>query len=136
MKQTIILLLLINSFCSNAQTAKVKTALFDGIVVAGYVNKGAYLNFAGPGLKLSKGHSQFMLGMFPSLRFKKDRATPANSFVTPALGVGVTYTYKALALQVPLYYNNKTGSQNGQWYAGLGVGLRLNGLTVKKTKNP
>ena len=106
--------------------------MFGGIIVAGYVNKGAYLNFGGPGLKLSKGSSHFMLGMFPSLRFKKDHATPANSFVTPALGVGVTYAYKGLALQVPLYYNNKTGSQNGQWHLGLGVGLRLNGLTGKK----
>ncbi len=76
MKQTVILLVFMSALCSKAQTGKLKPVLYDGIAVAGYVNKGAFLNFAGPGLKRSKGHSQFMLGMLPSLRFKKDLATP------------------------------------------------------------
>jgi hypothetical protein len=77
-----------------------------------------------------------MLGMLPSLRFKKDNSTIKNSFVTPTLGLGFTYCYKLLAVQVPLYYNSKTSLKNGNWQIGIGIGLRMNELNKKvKIKN-
>lgn len=74
-----------------AQESKVNVSAFDGIIVAGYVDDGAFLNFLGPNINLTKGNSKFMLGMLPSLRFKEDTKTPKSAFVTPNLGVGLTY---------------------------------------------
>jgi hypothetical protein len=107
-----------------AQEAGLKLAAYEGIVVAGYVDEGAYLNFTGPNINLRQGRSRFILGMLPSLRFKEDRATPKNAFVVPGLGVGFTYAYKHLAIQLPLYYNAKTATQDGRWHAGIGLGWR------------
>lgn len=111
-------------YCLQAQENKVRVALFDGFLIVGYVDKGSYLNFAGPNINLTHKDSKFALGMLPSLRFKEDKGTPKNAFVTPALGVGLTYSYKMLAFQIPLYYNPKTATQNGQWHLGVGVGFR------------
>lgn len=109
-----------------AQEEKVKFALYDGIFIGGYVDNGAFLNFTGPNINATYKNSKFILGMLPSLRFKEDTGTPKNAFVTPNLGVGFTYSYKIWAIQLPLYYNAKTATDNGQWHIGLGVGLRLN----------
>ncbi len=109
-----------------AQKSELKTALFDGVVVSGYVDDGAFLNFTGPNIKFQCDNSTYMVGMLPSLRFKEDEGMTKNSFVSPALGLGVTYTYKFFAIQLPLYYNGKTSVENGEWNIGIGVGLKLN----------
>lgn len=114
-----------------AQEEKVKIDLYDGIIMAGLVNNGAFLNFTGPNINATYGNSKFILGMLPSLRFKADHETPKSSFVTPNLGVGFTYAYKIYAIQLPLYYNPKTATQNGSWHVGIGLGLRLNELRKK-----
>lgn len=117
---------------SYAQESALKVSAFDGVVVAGYVDQGAFLNFTGPNINMTYGDSKFILGMLPSLRFKEDNATVRNSFVTPNLGVGITYCYKHFAVQVPIYYNAKTATQHGKWHLGIGLGYRINKLTAKK----
>lgn len=64
--------------------------------------------------------------MLPSLRFKQDNSEVRNTFVTPNLGVGLTYSYKKIALQIPLYYNAKTNNNHGRWHIGAGIGIQLN----------
>jgi hypothetical protein len=128
MKNLLALLLLMQATVLYAQSDKVKIELYDGIIVAGYVDNGGYLNFTGPNINATSGNSKFILGMLPSLRFKTDHETPKNAFVTPSLGIGFTYSYKVFAIQLPLYYNAKTATQNGSWHVGIGLGLRLNEL--------
>jgi hypothetical protein len=133
MKQLPKIQLLIFIFCLltsqfQAQTIKTEATLFEGIVIGGYVNKGAFINFTGPNISISKGNSKLLIGMMPSLRFKADNGVTKNAFVTPSLGCGLTYSYKFLAVQIPLYYNPKTSVQNGKWHVGVGIGLRLNAL--------
>jgi hypothetical protein len=115
----------------SAQNTKTEAYLFEGIIVGGYVDQGAFLNFTGPNIAVIKGNSRILIGMMPSLKFKKDSGTKQNAFVTPALGCGLTYCYKFIALQIPFYYTPKTTLQNGQWHIGAGIGLRLN--AIKKT---
>ena len=115
-----------------AQDTKVNVTVYDGIIVAGYVDHGGFSNFMGPNVNLTYKQSKFLLGALPSLRYKTDHATPKNSFVTPNLGLGFTYTYKSFALQIPFYYNAKTATANGVWNAGIGLGFRLNNGSVKK----
>ncbi|MDP2686144.1 MAG: hypothetical protein Q8O62_02920 [Aequorivita sp.] len=103
-----------------------KFALYDGIIMGGYVDNEAFLNFTGPNKNATYKESKFILGMLPSLRFKEDKGTPKNAFVTPNLGVGITYSYKIWAIQMPFYYNAKTATDNGSWHIGFGMGLRLN----------
>jgi len=114
-----------------AQEGKVNFTLYDGIFIGGYVDDGAFLNFTGPNINATYKNSKYILGMLPSLRFKEDNGTPKNSFVTPNLGIGFTYSYKIWAIQIPLYYNAKTATDNGRWHIGLGVGLRLNEFNEK-----
>ena len=128
------MLILLCSMDTNAQESKIDFTLFDGVVVVGYVDEGGFLNFTGPNVSLTSNNSKFILGMLPSLRFKEDTGSPKNAFVTPNLGVGLSCIYKSFVVQVPLYYNAKTATNNGEWNFGLGIGLRLNGLN-KKTKN-
>lgn len=138
MKKITIALLLFASFAfqkSFAQTnapiiedskkEKVTFCFFDGMIVAGYVDKGAYLNFTGPNVSYTSGKSKVLVGMLPSLRFKEDKAAVKNAFVTPTLGMGITYSYKKFAVQVPFYYNAKTSTVDGKWNVGIGIGLKL-----------
>lgn len=111
---------------------KVNAGFCEGIIAAGYVNDGGFLNFTGPNVNATFGESKFFLGMLPSLRFKDDKGATRNSFVFPTLGFGLTYSYKALAVQVPFYYNAKTATENGKWNIGIGMGLRLNKLYPNK----
>lgn len=129
---------------NNAQvdvTSKIETkksiqfSAYDGVVVAGYVDGGGYTNFTGPNINLTRGDSRFILSALPSLRYKKDNSTPKNAFVTPTLGIGLTYSYKLFAIQIPLFYNSKTATENGRWHVGLGLGMRLNYLNRSKGKN-
>ncbi len=120
------------SWCAHAQNEKVNFTFYDGIVVGGYVDEGGYLNFTGPNINVTYGKSKFLFGMMPSLRFKEDKSTPKNAFLTPSLGFGLTYSYKALAFQIPLYYNPKTATADGKWHVGLGLGLRINHFNNKR----
>ncbi|MBA9074978.1 hypothetical protein GGR22_003155 [Flavobacterium gossypii] len=107
------------------QESKVTFGFFEGTVAAGYVDKGGFLNFTGPNVSFTSGKSKLLLGMLPSLRFKEDKSQVKNSFVMPTLGIGLTYSYKKLALQIPLYYNAKTTTADGKWNVGIGVGIKL-----------
>ena len=66
--------------CANAQpqTNKIDVYVLDGIVVAGYVDQVAYLNFTGPNVSYTRGKSKLIFGMLPSLRFKLDTGTTKN----------------------------------------------------------
>lgn len=125
------IVLLLSSSNINAQESKIDFTLYDGAVVVGYVDEGGFLNFTGPHLSLVSNKSKFILGMLPSLRFKEDDRMPKNSFVTPSLGVGLSYIYKFFVVQIPIFYNTKTATKNGEWNFGLGIGLRLNGFNKK-----
>lgn len=126
MKKILFIIFLIAAFPTPAQEDKMSVVFYDGVFIGGYVNNGAFLNFTGPNISLTHKNSKFIFGMLPSLRFKEDKDTPKNTFVTPNLGIGFTYSYKMWAVQLPLYYNSKTATLNGNWQVGFGVGLRLN----------
>jgi len=132
MKKILVVLLVFSLTSTFAQEDKLNFAFYDGIFVGGYVDNGVFLNFTGPNINTTYKNSKFILGMLPSLRFKEDRGTPKNAFVTPNLGVGFTYSYKILAIQLPLYYNAKTANNDGKWHVGVGIGLRLNEFNNKK----
>lgn len=110
---------------TDGNPAKIYFSVYEGAAVAGYVDHGAYLNFTGPAVSWTKDKSKILLGMLPSLRIKEDKKEPKNALITPTLGVGITYLYKKLAFQLPLYYNAKTATDNGKWNIGLGIGIRL-----------
>ncbi len=129
MKIFLFIMISICTISSFSQENEVKFALHDGVVIGGYVDHGGFLNFTVPNINIGDGNSKFMLGMLPSLRIKKDNGTPRNAYITPNLGAGFTYIHKFLAIQLPLYYNAKTASENGRWHLGLGVGIRINGFT-------
>lgn len=99
--------------CSQAK-AQTKASLFDGTLVAGYVDHGAYINCVGPNVKFTKKPLSISAGLLPSLRIKEDKVTPGatkNSLVTP--------------IQLPFYYNTKTAAKNGEWNLGLGLGYKF-----------
>lgn len=108
-----------------AQSSAATSAIYDGIVVVGYVDQGAFLNFMGPHLKINQKQSNIMLGMLPTLRIKEDKGPTKNTLVTPALGIGLVYKHKSLVVQLPIFYNSKTSAQNGRWNLGLGLGVNL-----------
>lgn len=113
---------------NNASRVQTKATLFEGVIVAGYVDQGAYINCTGPAIKFSKKPFAVLLGLLPSLRIKKDKVAagaPQNSVITPNLGAGITAIYKHLAIQVPVYYNAKTSSKDGKWNPGIGIGYKF-----------
>lgn len=117
-------IILLSRFCFAQETSpKLKVSFFDGIVAAGYVDHGAFINFTGPNVSLTHKGTKFILGMLPSLRIKEDRSpVTKNNAITPNLGAGLTVVYRKIALQIPLYYNTKTATQNGAWKMGIGLG--------------
>lgn len=127
--KTICIVLTVFSFSSiNAQTppkTKATMVAWDGMIVAGYVNDGGFINFGGPSLKLIKKPWSFGFGILPSVRIKEDNVAAGakkNSAVMPTAGFGFTLLYKHLVLQVPFYYNAKTATSNGKWHPGIGIG--------------
>jgi hypothetical protein len=69
--------------------------------------------------------------MLPSLRYKVDDDSPRNASIYPNLGFGLTYSYKYLSLQIPMYYNTKTETENGSWHVGFGIGYRITAFNKK-----
>jgi hypothetical protein len=125
------LLILCTAISLKAQYAegiKAKAQLFDGLLVAGYLDHGAFINCTGPAIKFTKKPYCVLLGLLPGLRIKEDQApagSPKNSVITPSLGFGLTASFKHLALQLPLYYNSKTATKDGVWKAGVGLGYKF-----------
>lgn len=114
-------------FSTKAQTTT-KAVLFDGVVVAGYVDHGAYINCAGPGIKFTRKPMSLLIGMLPSLRIKEDQVAigaTQNSLITPSLGIGATAVFHHVALQIPCYYNAKTAAKDGKWNLGVGLGYKF-----------
>lgn len=132
MKKIVLGLCFLFSVLAVAQKGELKATLANGVVVCGYVDDGAFLNFTGPNIKLQCANSSYMIGMLPSLKFKEDKGATKHSFVTPGLGLGITYTYKSFAVQVPLYYTGKTSVKNGEWNVGIGIGFKLSKIFRKK----
>ena len=125
MKASIATIIFLCSIKCFAQPEKLKFSAFDGYIIVGYVDDGAFINFTGPNINYSIKDSKFVVGMLPSLRFKEDHGPTKNSLITPNLGVGITYSYKIWSFQLPFYYNSKTDTDNGRWHIGVGAGLRL-----------
>ena len=110
----------------HAQDKKISAQAFDGIIVGGYVDNGAYINCTGPAVKYTTRKWNLMLGFLPSVKIKEDKSVVKNSTFTPTLGVGSTLTiFKHLAFQVPAFYLPKTPSINGKWTLGVGLGYKL-----------
>ena len=109
-------------------TTKKAIVAWDGMMVAGYVNDGGYVNFGGPSLKLIKKPWSFGFGILPTMRIKEDKVAAGakkNSAIMPTAGFGFTVAYKHVVVQVPFYYNAKTASSNGKWHPGIGIGFKL-----------
>ncbi|WP_316797212.1 hypothetical protein [Pedobacter agri] len=108
--------------------AQAKLSLFDGTIVAGYIDKGAFINCAGPSVKFSKKPFSIAAGLLPSLRIKEDMVNPGatkNSLLTPNLGFGITAVFHHFAVQLPMYYNAKTAIKDGEWNLGAGLGYKF-----------
>jgi hypothetical protein len=108
--------------------ARTAASAWDGMVVAGYVNDGGFVNFGGPSIRFIKRPFAVSLGMLPTLRFKKDKVAEGakeNSTVMPTAGIGISFVYRHLVVQVPFYYNGKTATSDGAWKTGVGIGYKF-----------
>ena len=108
--------------------SKAGIVAWDGMVVAGYVNQGSYINFGGPSIRLVKKPWAFGFGILPTMRIKKEKVSEGatrNSILTPTAGFGFTFAYRHMVVQLPFYYNSKTAVSNGKWNAGAGLGFRF-----------
>ncbi len=120
----------LNYSAAAQQAPSVKTTLvaWDGMMVVGYVNNGAFINFGGPSLKFVRKPWILGFGILPTMRIKEDKVpkdSKKNSPVTPTAGFGATVAYKRIVLQVPFYYNPKTTASDGKWYPGVGIGFKF-----------
>jgi len=126
---TTCMLSLFSSVTAQSTAAKSPTVVaWDGMVVAGYVNHGGFVNFGGPTVKLIKKPVSLGFGILPTMRIKKDdvaKGSPKNSAITPTAGFGFTVVYKHIAVQVPFYYNPKTALASGKWNPGIGIGFKF-----------
>lgn len=110
------------------QEAKLTTSIFEGVLVGGYTDRGVYLNCTGPAVKYPAKSFSIMLGLLPTLKFKKEQTVgeaPENSVVTPTLGFGLTAIFRQFAIQFPAFYSPKTSVDDGKWRPGIGVGYRF-----------
>ena len=119
-----------SSYVANAQDTKIVTSVWDGAIVAGFVDNGGFINFGGPSFKVVSKPYAFGFGMLPSLRIKEDKdaiaaGKPKNQMVFPSLGAGAFFSVKHFMVQVPIFYNPKTGLENGKWNVGLGIGYKF-----------
>ncbi len=107
---------------------KVSISAWDGMAVAGYVNRGGFVNFGGPTVRFIRKPISAGFGILPTMRIKEENGTkdaPKNSAIMPTAGFGFTFVYKHLALQVPFYYNPKTATTDGKWNPGVGLGYKF-----------
>jgi hypothetical protein len=117
-----------NSKAQAPPPPKTNVSAWDGMIVAGYVNDGGYVNFGGPSVRFIKKPWALAVGILPSVRFKEDKVAAGakkNSTVMPTAGIGITLAYKHVVVQVPFYYNAKTASSDGAWKAGVGIGYKF-----------
>lgn len=126
--------LLSNNNIVLAQKTEASALMINGTVISGYVKNGVYLNVIGPGIKLEKGSLDIIVGVLPTIQFKKDSGITKNTLATTSLGLGITCIYKYVALQVPIYYNSKTSVSDGKWKVGIGIGIKLNQVLINKKK--
>ena len=132
--------LIIHSFCLAitaiasdklyAQDAAKKASFvaWEVMAVAGYVNKGGFVNFGGPTVRFVKKPFSIGFGILPTMRIKEEKVAKdasKNSAITPTAGFGFTFAYKHLVLKMPFYYNPKTSTANGKWNPGVGVGYKF-----------
>ena len=81
--------------------------------------KNFYFNLGGPSLRIDDGIESIGLIVVPSLRMSlMEEAKPQ---FLPALGFGLQYGYKRLALSACQFYK----AESGIWELTVGVGLRL-----------
>ena len=114
----------------NAQdmSKRVSLTAWDGMAVAGYVNKGGFVNFGGPTVRFIRKPISAGFGILPTMRIKEEtvaKGASKNSAIMPTAGFGFTFVYKHVALQVPFYYNPKTATTNGKWNPGVGLGYKF-----------
>jgi hypothetical protein len=110
------------------QTKRPAFSTWEGALIIGYVNNGSFVNFGGPSIKLLHKPYTVSFGLLPSLRIKEDKVTTGqkrNSAVTPTSGFGLTFGYKHLAIQLPMYYNTKNSLADGKWNLGIGLGYKF-----------
>jgi hypothetical protein len=108
--------------------APAKKITWDGMAIIGYVDKGAFVNFGGPTVKLINKPWSLGFGILPTMRIKEDKVTTGakkNAIVTPTAGFGFTVVHKHFVAQVPFYYNAKSTTANGKWNIGLGIGFKF-----------
>ena len=130
MKKLVLVVTTLFAFlASSAQDKKIVATAWDGVIVSGFVDDGAFVNFGGPSIKYVQKPMSIGFGVLPSMRIKPDvTALPGasrNAWVMPSLGYGVTFAYKHFAMQVPAYYNPKTATSDGKWNLGFGVGYKF-----------
>lgn len=114
--------------CFSSVKSQTKAVLFEGTMVAGYVDKGGFINCIGPSVKLNQKAYALFAGLLPSLRIKEDKVAAGatkNTDLTPGLGFGLTAVFRHIAVQLPFYYNPKTSVQNGKWNPGVGLGYKF-----------
>lgn len=112
----------------DAAPKKPAVTAWEGMAVAGYVDKGSFVNFGGPTVKLIQKPWVIGFGILPTMRIKEDKVAKGakkNSIVTPTAGFGFTFGYKHMVVQVPFYYNTKTATSNGKWNSGVGIGYKF-----------
>lgn len=130
-KTASIAIVIFSCIITNAQEAAPKKpvlAAWEGMAVAGYVDKGSFVNFGGPTVKFVKKPWTLGFGILPTMRIKEDKVAKdvkKNSIITPTAGFGFTFGYKHLVVQVPFYYNAKTALSNGKWNPGIGIGYKF-----------
>ena len=114
--------------CFSSVKSQTKAVLFEGTIVAGYVDQGGYINCIGPSVKLNQKSYALFAGLLPSLRIKEDKVAASatkNTDLTPGLGFGLTAIFRHIAVQLPFYYNPKTSTANGKWNPGVGLGYKF-----------
>ena len=108
-------------------TVKVSYKALGSVIISGYKHTGTFffstfLNFGGPSIKMEYGKFGISYGMFPSLRFYK---SDNPLVVSPSLGTGFQFTYKKIALALPMYYIVSPRTKTNIWVVSVGAGYKF-----------